>query len=158
MARLRRRPGPAAALVLAGYPGWLNDRVIAPADEVALGADLRQLGPVAEEELWALYGGATLLAFPSRHEGFGLPVLEAMSQGTAVVASDIPAVREVAGGAARLVPAGDVDGWADAIEELLTDEAERLRWVDAGRRRAALYPASEWAARTRSVYAELLGR
>ena len=63
---------------------------------------------MSEEELWALYGGATVFAFPSRHEGFGLPVLEAMSQGTPVVASDIPALREVAGGAARLVPPGDV--------------------------------------------------
>jgi glycosyltransferase involved in cell wall biosynthesis len=160
MARLRRRPGPAGdvALVLAGYPGWLNDRLLPAADRAALGADLRQLGPVTDEELWALYAGATVFAFPSRHEGFGLPVLEAMSQGSAVVASDIPALRELAGGAARFVPAGDVEGWADAIGELLADGAERQRLAQAGRRRADRYAAAEWVARIRSVYAELLGR
>ena len=144
--------------MLAGYPGWLNDRLLPAADRAALGADLRQLGPVVGDELWALYGGAAVLAFPSRHEGFGLPVVEAMSQGTAVVASDIPALREVGGGAARLVPAGDVEGWADAIGELLADEAERQRLGQAGRRRAEHYSAAKWVAGIRSVYAELLGR
>ena len=87
--------GPAGAGRL---PGWLNRRSVAPRRAATLGSALRQLGQVAEEELWSLYAGATVFAFPSRHEGFGLPVIEAMSQGTAVVASDIPAVREVAGG------------------------------------------------------------
>jgi glycosyltransferase involved in cell wall biosynthesis len=159
MARLRRRPGLAATtpLVLAGYPGWLEDG-IDDADRAVLGADLVQLGQVPEEELWSLYGGATLLAFPSRHEGFGLPVLEAMSQGTAVVASDIAPLREVAGGVARLVPPGNLDGWADAIDELLADDAQRRRMGDAGRRHAEHFGAAEWATRIRAVYAELVGR
>lgn len=160
MARLRRRPGPAQGitLVLAGYPGWLNDRLLAAGDRAELGADLRQLGPQMGDELWALYGGATLFAFPSIHEGFGLPVLEAMSQGTAVVASDIPAIREVTGGAARLVPAGDVEGWADAIGDLLADETQRQRLGQAGQRRSERYQATAWAGGIRSVYTELLGQ
>ena len=77
------RTGGSARLVLAGYPGWLSDGLIDPGDRDALGDRLRQLGQVDEVDLWALYAGATVFALPSRHEGFGLPVLEAMSQGTA---------------------------------------------------------------------------
>ena len=57
----------------------------------------------------------TCYAFPSLHEGFGIPVLEAMAQGTPVLCSDIPALREVAGDAARFVPASDVDAWVAAL-------------------------------------------
>ena len=64
------------------------------------------IGRVADQDSWALYSGAALFAFPSLHEGFGLPVLEAMAAGAPVVASDIPAIREVAGAAALLVPPG----------------------------------------------------
>ena len=133
MARMRRRRshGPPSVrdvqLVLAGYPGWLNRDVLSAADAASLGSVMHQLGAVDDDELWCLYSGATVFAFPSRHEGFGLPVLEAMSQGTAVLASDIPAIREVTGGGARLVAAGDVEAWADALEDLLVDEPARAR-------------------------------
>ena len=83
------------------------------------------LGHTRDPELRALYAGAEVFAFPSRHEGFGLPVLEAMVQGTPVVCGDIPALAEVTGGAARLVAPDDVDGWAHALLELLTDAALR---------------------------------
>ena len=130
MARLRSRraAGPAEQplLVLAGYPGWSSDDLLAPPDRAALGSELRQLGPVGEAELWSLYGGASVFAFPSRHEGFGLPVLEAMSQGTAVVASDIPPIREIAGGVARLVAAGDVDAWPARSRTCSTTKASAI--------------------------------
>jgi glycosyltransferase involved in cell wall biosynthesis len=164
MAGLRRR-GPQAAggvgevqLVLAGYPGWLNRDLLPPDDAAALGSALHQLGPVADEELWSLYAGATVFAFPSRHEGFGLPVLEAMKQGTAVLASDIPAIREVAGAAARLVPAGDVDAWADALEDLLGDETARGRLAAAGRERSRRFDLVASVTAIRAAYEELLGR
>jgi glycosyltransferase involved in cell wall biosynthesis len=165
MARLQRRRGQVpsgseggAQLVLVGYPGWLTDALVPAAERAALGDDLHQLGPVSEEELWSLYGGAAVFAFPSRHEGFGLPVLEAMSQGAPVVASDIPAIREVAGGAAHLVPPGDVERWADALEDLLGDEAERRRLSAAGAARARVYDVATTITGIRTVYAELLGR
>ena len=62
------------------------------------------------DRLLALYRGADLFAFPSLHEGFGLPVLEAMAQGTAVLCSDIPVLREVGGDARGFVTANDSDG------------------------------------------------
>jgi alpha-1,3-rhamnosyl/mannosyltransferase len=165
MARMRRRKGRAAPsvvgdvqLVLAGYPGWLNRDLLSAADASALGSALRQLGKVNEDELWSLYAGATVFAFPSRHEGFGLPVLEAMSQGTAVVASDIPAIREVAGGAARLVPPGDVDAWVDALEDLLGDEPARALLAAAGQQRARRFDVQASITAIRAVYQELVGR
>ncbi|HEY3811090.1 MAG TPA: glycosyltransferase family 1 protein [Acidimicrobiales bacterium] len=161
MARLRRRGGGPAAgvhLVLAGYPGWLDGDLAPAADLATLGGGLRQLGRVSEEELWALYGGASLFAFPSRHEGFGLPVLEAMSQGTPVVAADIPALREVAGGAARLVAPGDIDAWADALGDLLHDAGERRRMGQAGVAQAARFDVASTISGIRAAYCEVLGR
>lgn len=156
MARLRRRrPALDVQTVLAGFDGWLGDGLIAPEDRRVLGGSLRQLGRVDEETLWCLYSGAVLFAFPSRHEGFGLPVVEAMSQGTAVVASDIPAVREVAADAARLVPPGDVDAWADAIDGLLGDDRARSQLARAGRLRSGAFSVERWVAATWSVYQEI---
>ena len=87
-------------LVLAGPAGWMEDEasVLAPARR--LGDRVRTIGRVGDPMLSALYRGADLFAFPSRHEGFGIPVLEAMAQETPVLAADIPALREVASGAA----------------------------------------------------------
>ena len=113
-AKLARR-GEAPTLVLAGYAGWRNTNVISPGDRAALGEALREVGRVPEPELQALYAGATVFAFPSLHEGFGLPVLEAMAAGVPVIASDIPAIREVAGDAAMLVPATDADAWSGRV-------------------------------------------
>jgi glycosyltransferase involved in cell wall biosynthesis len=156
MAELKRRnPAHDTLLVLAGYEGWLNSDLIDPADRLALGPALRQLGPVGERELWALYGAATVFAFPSRHEGFGVPVVEAMSQGVPVVASDIAAVREVAGGAARLVDSNDVKAWADALGELLDDPQERRRLAEQGRARSKAFNLEEMAAATVAVYREV---
>jgi alpha-1,3-rhamnosyl/mannosyltransferase len=94
---------------------------------------VRFTGPLSPDELRALYRGADLFAFPSRHEGFGLPALEAMAQGTAVVCSDLPVLREITGGRARFVAPDDGDGWADALVTLLRDDAGRTALGEAGR-------------------------
>lgn len=115
------------------------------------GRGARLVGYVRREELAELYRGAACLVFPSRFEGFGLPVLEAMASGTPVVARDDPAVREVAGDAAVLVEPGAL---ADGIERALDD---RARLVAAGLERAAAFSWREVARRTVAVYRELLG-
>ena len=140
-------------LVLAGASGWLVD------DEAAiraLGDRARLLGPVPEVHLASLFAGADVFAFPSRHEGFGIPVLEAMAQQTAVVCGDIPALREVAGDAARFVSPDDVDGWADALADLLTDERARADLVARGRAHAPRYSWDRCASETAVVYREVV--
>ncbi len=158
MARLHRTGATDAPLVLAGFEGWLGDGLIAADDRAALGDRLVTLGRVDEADLWALYASAAVFALPSRHEGFGLPVVEAMSQGTAVVCSDLPSTREIAGHAAVLIPAGDVDAWSGTLEGLLGDPATRLALGTAGRARAALFGVDAFVAGTRAVYREATGR
>lgn len=158
MARLHRAGATLAPLVVAGFEGWLSADLIGAEDREGLGDWLVTLGPLPEADLWALYASATLFALPSRHEGFGLPVLEAMSQGTPVVCSDLPATREVAGDAAVLVPAGDVDAWSDVLEGLLGDPGARADLSRRGRARAALFSVDAFVAGTRAVYREAIGQ
>jgi len=113
----------------------------------ALGADLR--GYVDKSELASLYRGAAALVLPSRYEGFGLPVLEAMACGTPVVVSGDAALREVAGDAA-VYSDGDL---AEAVRTALT---ERDRLVAAGLERAKAFSWEETARRTLDVYREAL--
>jgi alpha-1,3-rhamnosyl/mannosyltransferase len=142
-------------LVLAGPPGWKPDDADAEAAR-ELGDRVRLLGPVHREQLFPLFAGADLYAFPSRHEGFGIPVLEAMAQGTAVLCSDIPALREVAGDAARFVAPDDTEAWTDALAELLGDPEARAVLVAAGRARVEGYSWERCARETAAVYGEAL--
>jgi glycosyltransferase involved in cell wall biosynthesis len=144
-------------LVLAGPTGWLSDGLLPEAEVARLGDRLRLLGQLDPVSLRALYAGAAVFALPSRHEGFGLPVLEAMVQATPVVCAAIPALREVAGGAARLVPAGDVAAWAAALDALVADDGARVSLAAAGRARAAEFSWERTVRQTRAVYVEALG-
>ena len=96
---------------------------------------LTRLGHVPDDELPALYAGATAFVLPSVYEGFGLPVLEAMASGTPVVAVDTTALPETAGGAARLTDP-DPEALRAALTTLVHDDAERARLTAAGLARA----------------------
>jgi glycosyltransferase involved in cell wall biosynthesis len=108
---------------------------------------LRLLGHVPDELLPGLYAGAAAFALPSRYEGFGLPVLEAMAAGTPVVAADVTALPETCGGAARLA-APDGEAFRAALLDLLGDAAERERLRAAGLAHAARF---SWDATARAV-------
>src|SRR3954451_2533290 len=142
-------------VVLAGAAGWLHEQASTMPGADRLGDRLRLLGRVGDDDLYALYRGADLFAFPSIHEGFGLPVLEAMRQGTPVLCTDRSSLPEVAGNAALLVPP-DADAWTPAIISALTDDALRARLAATGRSRAAEFSWERCARQTHAVYAELL--
>jgi glycosyltransferase involved in cell wall biosynthesis len=136
------RPEP---LVIAGADGWGEGQ--------PTGEGIRFLGFVPERDLPALYAAATVFAYPSEREGFGLPVAEAMAQGTPVVTSRGTSTEEVASGAAVLVDPFDVDGIAVGIGEAM-DRADEL--AVAGRARAGELSWAATAARTLDVYREVV--
>ena len=151
------RAGRPERLVIVGPDGWRGGpRAVAAAAE-DLGDRVRFMGAVRADRLNALYAGATLFAFPSIHEGFGLPVLEAMAQGVAVLASDIPVLREVGGPAAAYVPPTDSGAWAETLVELLNDESRRHRMGAAAREWATEFTWEQSIRGTRRCYREVLG-
>lgn len=123
-------------LVIAGRPGWAYGDTL---QRIAAEPGVRYLGHVDEPTLSALYESASVLAFPSLYEGFGLPLLEAMSRGKPAVVGTAGSLAELAMGAAITVKADDVDAIAGALERLLADAGLRQKLGDEGRRRAASY-------------------
>lgn len=115
----------------------------------------RVLGYVPPADLPALYAAATIVGYPSRYEGFGLPPLEAMACGAPVVASAVASLPEVLGDGAVLVPSGDVDALTAALRRVAHDDDERAELITRGKRTAASYSWSATAEATLEVYAGL---
>jgi glycosyltransferase involved in cell wall biosynthesis len=139
---LLARGGTAAAdvdLVIVGGRGWRDRELRGEIGKRLATGRVHTLGYVAERDLIGLYGGAVALAYPSHFEGFGLPVIEAMACGTAVVASDVEALREISGGAAELVPVGDAAALGDAVARLVDDPAAHAAARARGLARAAAF-------------------
>jgi alpha-1,3-rhamnosyl/mannosyltransferase len=120
----------------------------------ARGQDVPTLvtGPIDDMMLQRLYAGAAVLAFPSRYEGFGLPVLEAMTHGTPVVAADAASIPEVAGDAALYFPPGDADSLARELTRVLSDRVLVARLSAAGLTRAASFSWDRCADETLSIF------
>ncbi len=121
------------------------------------GPGTRELSSLPEADLPALYAGAEALMLPSRYEGFGLPVLEAMACGTPVLCARAGALPEVAGAAAVLLSPDDPRAWSEAASLLCGDAAARAERVAAGRARAEAFRWEASAERTLSAYASALG-
>lgn len=144
-------------LLLVGRWGWSSGDVAAYYHHEARHRGVHHVGYVADEDLPALYNGARALVFPSYYEGFGLPPIEMMACGGAVLASTADAVVETVGSRAHLVAPEDDDGWRQALVRVLEDED----WLRSLRRGAAeLARAYTWdrcAADTLRVYRSLCG-
>ncbi len=139
-------------LVLVGPRGWNTDL---DRQLRRLGDRVRTLGFVAPADLRALYAGASVFCFPSFQEGFGLPVLEAMAQGTPVVTSSGTATAEVIGDAGVTVDPTDVDALARALGEVLDDPVRAAELGRRGAQRAARdFSWASTASRLEAVYAE----
>jgi glycosyltransferase involved in cell wall biosynthesis len=132
-ARAKARLPEQARLVVAGKD---HDGAIAALRATAAEAGVQDVvdiaGPVSNDELDSLYARASVLVLPSRCEGFGLPVAEAMSRGVPVVVANATSLPELAGEAGILVEPGDVDGFADAIVAVLTDPARHRSMAERG--------------------------
>lgn len=139
-------------LILTGYHGWRSEAIHQRIAQAQQQGWARYLGFAASEDLPLLYAGARLFTFPSHYEGFGLPVLEAMSSGVPVVCSNSSSLPEVAGQAALMCAPGDVDGLSALLRQGLEDENWRLAAVQQGLTHAAGFSWERCAQATIEVY------
>ncbi|CAN5643707.1 glycosyltransferase family 1 protein [soil metagenome] len=143
---------PDARLVVVGRRGWLDDEIVAEIETGRRAGWLDWMENANDRDLENVYRAATVFVAASHYEGFGLPVLEAMSHGVPCIVSDIPAHREVGGDAAIYVHPTEVDAFADSIIRLLTDDDARGQLACAGPERATGYSWQETARRTLRAY------
>jgi glycosyltransferase involved in cell wall biosynthesis len=148
---------PELTVVIVGPPGSEDEALEALAVELRLGDRYHRAGRVDEAELAGWYQGAAAVAAPSVDEGFGFPVLEAQRAGAPVVASDIESHREIAGGAAMLVPVGDVDRLAEALEAAIAGGTSVAAAVLAGADNARRYTWAACAEATLAVHRAVAG-
>lgn len=142
-------------LVLAGASGWHNEDINALIDNASRDGTVRRLGFVSEETLATLYGGAALFIYPSRYEGFGLPVVEAMAHGVPCIISNAPCLVEVAGGAAQIVEAENIDDFSDAILDALENTNWRRTASSTGKAVATRYSWDDCATSMVDIYRQV---
>lgn len=145
-------------LVIVGARRWRSSPVYETVQRLGLEPFVHFTGYVEEADLPALYNGASLFAFPSLYEGFGLPVLEAMACGTPIVTSNSSSLPEVAGDAALLVDPYDVSALANAMRRLLEDADLAAILRGRGLARVREFTWERTAKETVAVYERVLGR
>ena len=139
-------------LVCAGVDRGIGGDLIAQARAAGDPDALVLTGPVSDAALLNLYRGAAMLVYPSRYEGFGLPILEAMQCGIPVVAANTSSLPELVGDAGPLLPALDVDAWSTAIRAILSNPSEAARLRGTSLARATLF---SWDRTARETLAAL---
>ncbi|HPO17020.1 MAG TPA: glycosyltransferase family 1 protein [Candidatus Hydrogenedentes bacterium] len=145
-------------LALAGALGWNMGDIEARIHSLGLESRVRRIGYVADRaDLPALYSAAEAFVFPSFYEGFGLPVLEAMTCGCPVIVSNQASLPEVAGDAARYVDPVDIDGIAQAMREVIQDSELRASMRKKGLFQSHLFSWKACAQATLGVYRRLAG-
>jgi alpha-1,3-rhamnosyl/mannosyltransferase len=138
-------------LVIVGKRGWLYDSILKQANSLDIPVSFLDYVPASD--LPALVSGARLFVFPSLHEGFGLPILEAQACGVPVVCSRSSSLPEAAGEAAILFDPLDVDAMADAIRRGLSDEGWRAEMISRGFENVKRF---SWERSARQVYDVLM--
>lgn len=154
--QLRERIGQACpALVIVGRKGWNCDDILRYM--ASLQEHVYFLGHIPDYDLMAIYQMATCFVFPSLYEGFGLPVLEAMTAGCPVVTTTSSSLPEVAGEAALLVDPLNAEEMAIAMQRVLQDVALRQHMIAAGRVQATRFSWEETARIYRDIYLSIAG-
>src|SRR5579864_2238290 len=156
-ARARRLAPFEAPLICVGNRTGSEFKIRQRAEHLGLGDQVRLLGHVAHEILPAIYQGAALFLYPTLYEGFGLPVVEAMASGVAVITSNTSALKEIAQGYAHLVDPLDIPAMAKAIAQCVSDADHRAALARLGLRRAQDFRWERTAAKTLGVYLSVLG-
>ncbi len=139
-------------LILAGEQTWLSDTIIREIKNLNLENSVFLPGYVNENDLPLWYASALAFAYPSKYEGFGLPVIEAMATGTPVITSNVSSLPEVAGNAAILIPPDDIDAWTSAMVDIATSPDLRDRLINSGLSRAKNFSWEKCAQMTHDVY------
>jgi glycosyltransferase involved in cell wall biosynthesis len=152
------RVSPGWRLVLAGSSGFGAEEALKQIGASPRRQDIRVLGYASGEVLEDLYQRASILAFPSLDEGFGMPVIDAMAHGLPVLTSNVSALPEVAGDAAWLVDPMDTTSIAAGLDRLTEDQALRDRLAQQGLTRSAGFTWERTVEETWKVYRELLGQ
>jgi glycosyltransferase involved in cell wall biosynthesis len=142
-------------LVVVGPQGWGGVDVGQAAEARGIGGRVTVTGRVDDADLAAMYAGAALVVMPSRAEGFGMPVLEAMNLGVPVITSDDPAMREVGGEATQIFPIGDPTLLGAAIVRVLSDSTLRKQMIVEGNKRALGFDWLDSARTMWNLYARL---
>lgn len=147
------------ALVIAGKVGWHDDATVRVLDEIKKGDPVGRiihLGYVDDEDMPALYAGATAFVLASHFEGFGMPALEAMACGVPVLTSNTSAMPEVVQGAGLMVDPLDVSGFTDGLQQLAQNASLRLELSRKGRARAEAYSWKLSASKLRAAIEDCL--
>jgi glycosyltransferase involved in cell wall biosynthesis len=147
-----RRPDVPYHLAIAGTRGWRDREIFAVVRDLRLYDRLTFLGGVAQDDLRWLYNACVLYANPSRYEGFGLPVLEALACGAPALVSDTSSLPEVAGDAALLLPPHDVAAWAEALARVWHNADLRADLARQGPAQAATFSWQRAARETLDIY------
>lgn len=142
-----KRQQPEAVLVLAGALGWLTAELLAAIETSGVKDSIRLPGFVPPEEKADWYAAATVFAYPSWYEGFGMPPLEALACGTPVVASNTSALPEAVGDAGWLIAPDDPRAWAEALRDVWNNP-DRAAAADRGTRQARQFT---WPAAARNI-------
>lgn len=147
-------------LIIGGSKGWYYDEIFQTAEELGLlsRGRVRFLGRVPDEELPLWYNVASVFAYPSMYEGFGLPPLEAMACGAPVITSNRSSLPEVVGDAGILLDPEDVGAWARALRQILSDGQAAAKWRELGPKQAGKFSWERAARETAEVYDRVMSK
>ena len=150
-----RKKGTHHKLLIAGSKGWKYEDIFETVKNLNLEKEVIFTDYIPNEDLPALYNAADLFVYPSFYEGFGLPPLEAMACGTPVITSNTSSLPEVVGDAGIMIDPYDVDGFANAMFEVLTNDGLRDDMSEKGLERANMFSWEKTAKETLKVYEEV---